>query len=64
MLLGSRKVLMANDGMAAATDLIRINLPAWERDFARQPSTLDLTFSIIFWKAVVLELPNKIGRPR
>jgi hypothetical protein len=55
---------MAYEGMAAATDLIRTSLPAWDRVFARQPSILLRTLSLMLWKAAVFELPNKIGRPR
>jgi hypothetical protein len=61
---GSKKELMAYEGMAAATDLIRTSLPAWDRVFARQPSILLRTLSLMLWKAAVFELPNKIGRPR
>jgi hypothetical protein len=47
MLRGSRKVLMALEGIAAATDLVRVSLPAWERVLALHPSTLLKTLSIM-----------------
>jgi hypothetical protein len=64
MLLGSRNVLITYEGMAAATDLINTNLPAWERVLARQPFTLDFTLSMMPIKADFLELPKRIGRQR
>jgi hypothetical protein len=50
---------MAYEGIAVATDLMRTNLPACERVFARQPSTLNFTFSMILRKADLLEFPNR-----
>jgi hypothetical protein len=51
-LMGRRKELIAKEGMAATTDLIRTNLPAWERDLALQPSTFNFILSKIPWKGV------------
>jgi hypothetical protein len=44
--------------------LIKIDLPVWDNVLDLQPSILPWIFSKILEKVIVLDLPNKIGRPR
>ena len=50
--------------MEEATDVIRVALPACERDFIFQPCRRYLTFSIISSAAAFISLLDAIGMPK
>ena len=50
--------------MAKATALIRISLPACEKNFPYHCCTFLLTFSLITRKVCCLFLPTRVGSPR
>ena len=60
---GSLKRLIVYVGMAYATVLINISLPALEINFSFHPMTRFVICSCISLKVVTLDFPHAIGRP-
>ena len=57
--MGSKKELIAYEGIIEATDLIRTVQPAWDNVLACHPSILLETFSKMSLKATDFDLPKK-----
>ena len=60
----SLKQLIVYDGIAWATDFIRISLPAFERSFSFQLDNLFPNFSFKSLNVLRLDRPTKEGNPR